>query len=227
MILHEFSTGGMAMKKHFFIGLIITILISFNACGTSEHSSKNTYAENLKALEKHAITPAENFEFIPDEINPDGLALYAYHGTEEIVVIPNEVNGKKIVSIVNQAFGAGSGVKAVRISDSVERISTGFRDNEELQYVIFGSGLKEIWEYSFWGCHSLERVELNEGLIRIEYNAFANMDSLSYIYVPGTVTEIISAAIHIEPENFVMAGKAGSAAEDFAKLLRYTFEVVE
>lgn len=215
------------MKKFLPIGLITMILFSFIACESRMQNVERPEKISLKALEKHAVSPAEDFEFVPDEINPEGLALWAYHGKDEIVVVPEEVDGKKVISIVNKAFGEGSGVKAIRISDTVERISAGFRDNEELQYVVFGSGLKEIWEYSFFGCHSLERIELNEGLERLEYNAFANMNSLSYIYVPGTVTQIVGAAIHIKHDNFVLAGKAGSAAEEFAKLLRYTFEVVE
>lgn len=206
------------MKKTIFLSLILVLILLLSAC-TNHQEYLN------KALENQAVAPAEDFEFVEDE-KSDGLSLCKYKGQEKIVVIPEEVNGQKIVSITNKAFGKDSGVKAVKIPDSVERISAGFQGNTELEHIVWGSGLKEIGEYSFFGCHSLERIELNEGLERIEYNAFADMDRLMYLYVPET-TEIVSVAIHIFNEDFVMAGKSGSKAEEYAKLLRYTFEIVE
>lgn len=206
------------MKKPLLLSLILFLIILLSACTNHQEAL-------IKALENQAVAPAEDFEFVEDEIS-DGLSLCGYKGPEEIVVIPEEVNGKKVVSITNKAFGKDSGVKAVKIPDSVERISAGFQGNEELEHIIWGNGLKEIGEYSFFGCHALERIELNEGLERLEYNAFADMDNLTYLYVPDTV-EIVSVGIHIFNDDFVMAGKAGSKAEEYAKLLRYTFETVE
>ncbi len=212
------------MRRRLLLGLVMLVVLLLGAC-TKEESAEKEKAL-ISALKKQSVTPAEDFEFEMDE-RLDGLSLCGYIGQSEIVVIPDEVNGKKVVSITNKAFGEGSGVKAIKIPDSVERISAGFQGNAELQYIVFGSGLKEIGEYSFFGCHALDRVELNEGLEKLEYNAFADMDQLNYLYVPGTVTEIIGPAIHIFNEDFVLAGKAGSKAEEYADLLRYTFEIIK
>ncbi len=211
------------MKKQLVLGLVLIMVLLLSACTNHKETEKEAL---INALENQAVASEESFVFKDDE-KSDGLSLCEYIGNEKIVVIPEEVDGKKVVSITNKAFGEGSGVKAVKMPDSVERISAGFHGNEDLQYIVFGSGLKEIGEYSFFGCHALDRIELNEGLERLEYNAFADMDSLTYLYVPDTVTEIIGAAVHIFNEDFVMAGKAGSKAEEYAKLLRYTFEIVE
>ncbi len=208
------------MKRKFILSLVLVIVLSLSACAGNESPGTE------ETLKNHTVTPAEDFEFRADD-QSDGWSLCGYKGKDEIVVIPEEVDGKKVVSITGTPFGEGSGVKVVKISDSVERISLGFRGNEELQYVIFGSGLKEIGEESFFGCHSLEKVELNDGVEKLVYNAFANMNSLTYLYVPDTVTEIIGPAIHIANEDFVLAGKTGSMAEDYAKLLHYDFEAVE
>ena len=211
------------MKKQLLLGLVLIVILLLSAYSNHKETEKEAL---INALENQTVAPAEDFEFKADE-KIDGLSLCGYMGQEKIVVVPEEVDGKKVVSITNKAFGEGSCVKAIKIPDSVERISAGFHGNEDLQYIVFGSGLKEIGEYAFFGCHALDRIELNEGLERLEYNAFADMDSLTYLYVPDTVTEIIGAAIHIFNEDFVMAGKAGSKAEEYAKLLRYPFEIVE
>ena len=211
------------MKKQFSISLVVIIIFLLGAFAVYKGTETQIL---IYTLENHSVTPADNFIFEKDQ-SSDGLVLCGYIGKEKIVVIPQEVNGKKVVSITNKAFGANSGVKAIKIADSVEGIYEGFRGNKELEYIYFGSGLKIIGEYSFYGCHALKHVELNKGLKRLEFDAFADMDQLTYIYVPDTVTEIVGPAIHIFNKDFVIGGKAGSKAEEYAKLFRYPFEVTE
>lgn len=191
-----------------------------------KESKKNEVSlENLKSMK---VSPIEDFEFGPDNEVVDALQVCSYNGKDEMVSIPGEVDGKKVVSIANMVFGEDSSIKAVRIPDSIERISGSFLYNKELQYIIWGSGLKEIGDASFVGCHSLKEVILNEGVEKIGNAAFADMENLTYMYIPSTVVEIGEAAIMTKNfENFVIAGKAGSKAEEYAKENNYTFEVVE
>ena len=236
------------MKKKYLIAMIISMVLALSACGgnegaategkdsvtktesTSDGEKKDSKKNevSLEALENLEASPAEDFEFMPDGMNPNGWSLYGYNGKDEMVVIPEEVDGKKVVSIISEAFGEGSGVKAVKIPDSVEVISRGFEGNEDLQYVVFGNGLKEIGDCAFQGCNALERVELNEGLEKLGANAFAVVDSLTYIYIPESVTKIeITAIGTANKANCVIAGKAGSRAEEYAKERNFTFEAVE
>lgn len=185
---------------------------------------KEVTLENLASME---VSPIEDFEFGPDKKVLGALEVRGYNGKDEMVAIPDEVDGKKVVNIC-MVFDDDSSVKAVRIPDSVERISGSFSQNEKLQYVIFGSGLKEIGDASFVGCHSLKEVILNEGVEKIGNAAFADMENLTYMYIPSTVVEIGEAAIMVQNfEDFVIAGKAGSKAEEYAKENGFTFEVVE
>ena len=110
----------------------------------------------MEALANHPVAPAEDFEVM---MHNNGVAIYGYKGKEEMVVIPEEIDGEKVVAIIGKAFGEGSGVKAVKITDTVYVLAEAFTDNEELQYVILGSGLKEVDMCAFQNCTSLIRVE--------------------------------------------------------------------
>lgn len=123
--------------------------------------------------------------------------------------------------------GEGSGVKAVKITDTVYVLAEAFTDNEELQYVILGSGLKEIDMCAFQNCTSLIRVELPEGVEKLGINAFAGAMNLEYIYIPNSVVEMETTAIVADESKCVIAGKSGSKAEEFANQWNYTFEAVD
>ena len=51
--------------------------------------------------------------------------------------------------------------------------------------------------------------------------------NLEYIYVQDSVVEIEVTAIMADESKCVIAGKAGSVAEEFANQWNYTFEAVE
>lgn len=119
---------------------------------SGKYSGIHLFSKDEKTIyDNHSVTPAENYIFEKDQ-NSDGLALCGYVGKEKIVILPEEVNGIKVVSITNKAFGANSGVRAIKI---------------------------------------------------------------------------VGPAIHIFNKDFVIGGKAGSKAEEYAKLFRYPFEVTE
>lgn len=243
------------MKRKLLVGLVMAIILSLCACGSGDNTgetdkkdatqNESTTSDNqkvsdkenkkesknkgvsLEALESMEVSPLEDFEFRRDGDVADGLQLCGYKGNDEMVVLPEEVDGKKVVSISSMVFGEGSSVKAIKISDSVQRISASFMDNANLKYVIFGSGLKVVGDGSFANCESLEEVKLNEGVEKIGEAAFS-IENLNYIYIPDTVKEISTIAIMTgRNEEVVIAGKAGSMAEEHAKQMGFIFEVVE
>lgn len=237
------------MKRRLLLGLVMALALSLSACGGSEGTTEadkessvqssgaatddtDTKEEegskkeevSLEALANHPVAPAEDFE-VMDAGN--GVAICGYKGKEEMVVVPEEIDGQKVIRIIGKAFGEGSGVKAVKIPDTVEVISEGFTGNDDLQYVIFGSGLKTVGDLAFQGCSSLKRVKLPEGVEELGPNAFYSVKSLEYIYIPESVVEMNTTAIYAPAENFVIAGKAGSVAEEYANQWNYTFEALE
>ncbi len=179
---------------------------------------------SMEALASAAETSASAFEYC---IEGDGVAITGYLGEDEIVVLPEEIDGKKVLGIHNNVFDGESGVKAVKLSNTIEYIAQSFMQNEELQYVICGETLQTIGNNAFAGCISLREVQLNEGLEKIGDVSFGKCTSLKKVYVPETVTSISSISFYMMSEDFTIQAKKGSMAEECANSNGYIFEAVE
>lgn len=70
-------------------------------------------------LMSHDETPAEDFELID---NSDEIVIEKYVGKDPIVVIPDEIDGKKVVGF-NKTFANDKDVVAVRIGNNVTEVA--------------------------------------------------------------------------------------------------------
>ena len=122
------------MKRKLLLGLVMALVLSLSACGDSEgtteadkessvqssgaatddtdimnEDSKDAEGSkkeevSLEALTNHPVAPAEDFE-VMDAGN--GVAICGYKGKEEMVVVPEEIDGQKVIFIFGKAFGEG------------------------------------------------------------------------------------------------------------------------
>lgn len=202
---------------------------------TSKEEKKSKKNElSMEALLEHPVTPADQFEYRwvtvkhPDgTFSDDGKEITKYLGKDDIVVLPEEVDGVPIRRLGQDVFDEKSSVKAVKISDSITEISGSFQFNQNLRYVALGKNVEYIKNHAFYSCDNIEEVVLNEGLYAIEENAFASM-TIKSIYVPDSVQEIDPIAFYGTFENGgVIRGKSGSTIETYCQENGYPFEVVE
>lgn len=230
------------MKRKLIMGILVIGVLSFAACGSESSSDADTQTNvqtekeevkeekkdtknkeiSMEALRNYEVSPESEFEVRTAE---GGIWISEYLGKSEVVVIPEEIEGEKVIEI-GKAFTNDSGVKAIRIADNVEILDQSFAQNADLQYVICGSGLKEIGNGTFFKT-GLTEIELNEGLEIIGPIAFGNCPNLEVIYIPESVTEIDATAFGMVSEGFTIRGKAGSVAEAYANQKEYNFEAVE
>ena len=192
-----------------------------NGNNESNNDSKEITVEDVMNA---PVSPESDFDFVP---SGDGEAeLAGYNGDSDIVVIPETWRGLKITTIKSYVFGNHSRVKAVKIPDSVKQIDEMvFATNKNLEIVVFGSGVKEIGMSAFQLCENLREVVLNDGLEKISMISFVACDSLKKLTIPESVKEIEPGAFDsYEGSEFVLAGKAGSYAETYAKENGITFE---
>ena len=171
-------------------------------------------------LMSHDETPAEDFEFNDGR---DDIVIDKYVGKDPIVVIPDEIDGKKVVGF-NKTFSNDKDVVAVRIGNNVTEVAkTAFGNCEKLKYVVLGNSVKTIGGAAFVNTN-LQNLILNEGLEKIGEDDFSNMiyppmnNEGMDLKVPESVTEM-----HVIGFNLIV--KAGSYAEQYAKENNLTYTV--
>ncbi len=100
------------------------------------------------------------------EINGGNAIITKYIGSDSSVIIPNEIEGKKVTKIGDMAF----------------------HQSIVVQTVTFQSSVIEIGAQAFASCSKLSSVILTDNLRSIGDQAFYDCPALSYIVLPSTIT---------------------------------------
>ena len=109
-------------------------------------------------------TPASSFSA---SAAGNEVSITAYIGSDPVVVIPSEIDGKPVTAIGTGAF-MGSTVQSVTIPSSVKTIGTNaFKDCTMLNTLIISEGVTEIRDYAFMGCTSLSNVSLPSSIRKV------------------------------------------------------------
>ena len=231
------------MRRRLLKSMLIVCVLALTACGAKgDEQGKGNESGNLSNVQSSDIGNGDSDDQNSAEekedkgsnkkkkISLETLDEYEVTAEAEFETIPIEGGGVEILDYflsIAKAFTGESGVKAIRIADTVEKIEGSACQNPDLQYVKCGTGLKEIGNSAFL-MTGLVEIELNEGLEKIGKVAFGSCVNLKEIYIPESVTEIETTAFGGEyPEGFVIRGKAGSVAETYASERGYKFEAVE
>ena len=133
-------------------------------------------------------TPKPVFTYSLDD---DGNAtITGYTGNVSALVIPEEIDGHKVVNIGVTAF-CKKDVALVTIPNSVKKIDNqAFESCKNLKNVEIPESVLAIGGAAFGNCVSLESVTLPSKLNSLGSSAFYNCDSLVEIEIPATITEV-------------------------------------
>src|SRR5690554_1524458 len=192
----------------------------------SDKDKKPTKDITMEDLLNHPESPESDFKCMEGK---EGLVLLNYLGSDEVVVLPETIDGKPITSISKYTFVNTDAIKAVRLSDSVTELEFGaFGECTGLELFASGSGLEIIGDSAFLNCISLREVRLNEGLKTIEGGAFSFCTSLSSVDIPASVEDISDAPFSGMSDEFKVIIKKGSVlTEDANKLAELGYMKVE
>ena len=198
-----------------------TVTATSNSDKTSETQKKDDKKDDAKEsyksadditmddLKNHEETPADDFEY--GEGPNDSIVIDGYTGEDPIVVIPNEIDGKKVVDF-GKTFTNNKDIIAIKIGDNIEEVAEGALTNcDNLKYIVFGKNVKAI-NNGLLGGQKIEQVELNDGLEKLGCSpSGVGLLSKIDISIPESVTEICFSGAK------TMIVKAGSSAEAYAK----------
>ena len=198
-----------------------TVTATSNGDKTSEtqknDDKKDDAKENYKSadditmddLKNHEETSAEDFEYGD---GPNGsIVIDGYIGEDPIVVIPNEIDGKKVVDF-GKAFTNNKDIIAIKIGDNIEEVAEGALTNcDNLKYIVFGKNVKVIND-GLLGGSKIEQIEFNDGLEKLGSNVYGvGLKSKIDVSIPESVTEMTFRGAK------TLIVKSGSYAESYAK----------
>ena len=177
----------------------------------AKESYKSADDITMDDLKNHEETSADDFEYGD---GPDGsVVIDGYTGDDPIVVIPNEIDGKKVVDF-GKIFTNNKNIVAVKIGDNIDKIEHGaFTNCENLKYIVLGSNVK-TFEYGVVGGKKLEHIELNDGLEEFGTGSTTMGIALGNeidIEIPDSVTNLCFWGAK------TVIVKEGSSAESYAK----------
>lgn len=194
-------------KAHTKIFRVISLLIIISSLFII--SSMKIFADESNIIKD------DNFEYTVLDENSVSLtsALDEDSLVNKDIIIPSEVQGKKVVQIGQSAFYACD-LKSVTIPDTVTEIKdrafsrctllqdiklpnsiktlgkSTFSSCTSLKKIDLPDSITLIPESLFSSCFSLETIEIPEGVISIGNFAFATCKNLKEITIPKTLTEI-------------------------------------
>ena len=156
----------------------------------------STYVKNCTQCgEKVAVQ--EIFDTTADEINyclsPDRKS-YIVLGVKSckygVIVIPNEVDGLKVVRVAENAFKNSKDIDTIILPDTLEEISANAFFGSSIRRIHIPDSVKVIGECAFSECPNLEKLIFPNSLENIPENLCAESEGLTEVYIPGSVKEI-------------------------------------
>lgn len=197
----------------------------------SDSKNNNTSANNetseienitLEDVMNHPVTPESDFMVVT--LDDGTCEIVSYTGNDNILVIPETIDGMKVVGIRHKSFYRDKNIVGLKLSDTIEYVDyEAFRMAKQLKFVVCGTNLKKISEAAFFDCPNLSEVKLNEGIEFLGVGAFSATE-LKSIYIPQSATEIMSFVKM--NEDFTIQGVSGSKAESYAAEKGFKFEAV-
>ena len=119
------------------------------------------------------------------------LQISGYTGSDETVVIPDQIYGYPVTAVGGTAFMSVDGLKHVVIPEGITAIyGQSFANNYELESVQLPGTLEKIGYASFEFCSSLKEIVIPEGVTSIESDAFWGCDNLTKVTLPESLEEI-------------------------------------
>ena len=134
------------------------------------------------AEETGKIFASGDFEYA---LNGDGTAtITQYSGKADVLAIPDELDGKKVSEIGEQAFAWCSSLTEVTIPGGVARIGArAFSYCYSLTGVTIREGVKGIGDEAFYSCPTLTGVTIPDSVTDIGANPFRECRTLEMVSV--------------------------------------------
>ena len=157
--------------------MAMSMLGVFGICASAEDDSEPSPYEGIeinsfyKAETFVGETPYGKYEYAVSQYDRACLVKCLDEIDSENLIIPDEIDGKKVVQLGSKLYMGNDIIKTVK----------------------FPSGLQFIDEYAFDGCTGLQELNLPQSVYSLEENAFGHCINLTEVTVPDGVIDMVGA----------------------------------
>lgn len=162
------------------------------------------------------------WQCMPDET---ALLLRVY-AAEDILVLPNEIEGHAISAIGAYCFSDVERLPAEDIRENFSEIDSSGQNclrlvaGSDLQCLELPDAVREIRDLAFYNCKNLRLLQLGKGTRKIGSDIFMNCHALHTIQIRGGVQESSGAAMFLQQlSSEIVVHFMGSESGSEAKLL--------
>ena len=180
---------------------------AFSGCSFVESI---TFTKDIVSIGAYAFYNCSKLSYLSSETageftlseNVDTIGNYAFYGCKQLITIDNAT---VLTSIGSYAFYNCNSLSGFNAQNNVDLSSTltliesyAFTNCNSISHINIPSSVETIEEYAFQNCSSISKVNSNtsgdfvlyEGLKLIERGAFQNLNLITKIVIPKTVTRI-------------------------------------
>ena len=165
-------------------------LNAFYTAASSRYSMIGAFGSSSSTgIGSDGVTPYTIFDY---KLNDDGSAVITgYHGNAASIIIPETLDGYKVVGIGDKAFANNQTIRSLIIPDQITSIGEfAFFACKNLVSVVLPNGIESIPTGAFASCKSLSSIAIPESVTAIGYRAFEVCASLFSVDFPGSLVEI-------------------------------------
>ena len=167
------------------------ILAAMLAVSSSAAMAVTVSAEEDTAV-AYSSSDTESWSEYDYQILDDGtIEIIYYYGCDEVIIIPSEIDGRKVTGIKGFNLSNKENIKSITIPDSVTSIGdSAFSGCRSLTDITIPDSVTSIGCEAFYNCSSLTNITIPDGVTSIGDSAFSFCRSLTDITIPDSVTSI-------------------------------------
>ena len=180
---------------------------------TASYDAKKWETNLVSVLAADSLQYSDgNTTFKYEELNDGTIKLTECVKTAKELIIPAEINDKKVSTIGLNFTSYNSSIEKVSIPEGVTTLdSFAFDSCENLESINIPSTVTFIGHGTFRNCSSLKEIEIPDNITRLYFSTFEGCSSLESVKLPENLTQIdsyvfrdCSSLIEISiPENLV------------------------
>ncbi|MBR6797122.1 MAG: leucine-rich repeat protein, partial [Opitutales bacterium] len=137
-----------------------------------------------------AVFCVASADFSLRELGDGKAEISAYRGNASSLLVPGEIDGKRIVSIGSGAFFGNAKLREISFPENLFEIKpAAFAHCTALERITFPTTLKKIGSRAFFACEKLPEIVLPENLELLGEEAFAFCSALEKLSAPLQIAE--------------------------------------